>query len=230
MTGNEQSPAHQSVLRARFVDHSLSQLCDAVADPDHRSGGGAIAALSIAGSAAIIELVLSLATRRKALAERRPEIATQLEQVNAVRQRLITLIDRDLDAFDRVMQVQAELKTADDDDKEMVRERLAQAFLEATSVPVDVAQIGLDLLTSLQDALPVATRFTVSDLGSAATIINGAIEAALLTADINLNYVPAEQRSALEDQVTSIRAQAPALSAEVLEATKARIQAKGKGQ
>ena len=56
----------------------------------------------------------------------------------------------------------------------------------AAKTPSDICQHCHRLLEIIEKQLPIASRFTVSDLGAAAELAMGAIRGAILTTDVNI--------------------------------------------
>lgn len=207
-----------------FGDQSVATIVAQIADPAHLSGGGAVAAVTLAGAAAVVELVLRLARERPSQASRRAEIEQLLAELHELGQRALGGAEQDLAAFKRLMAAQQDVKDAADEDKAVARDVLQQTWLDAASAPAALAADGLALLEIVARALPFGTRFTVSDLGAGAALASGTIGAALLTAEANLSYVAGERGAALRQRCHQIRSTARKLENDIEERTRERIE------
>lgn len=201
-----------------FADQRVRDVVRQVADPGHNSGGGVVVGLTLAGAAASAELVLQLAAKRKSLASRRAEIVEILESVAAARRSFESAPDRDIAAFEHLVQTQREIKRLPAGEQEAARERLNSAYLQAAGVPLGLAREALELMRLAERGLPFASRFTASDIGAAAALARGALEAALLTVDANLSYLEDDVVASLLEEMSAMRAEAVEVAERVLQA------------
>lgn len=161
-----------------------------IADPDVFCGGGSVAALASAGAAASALLVLRLSHRRKSNLPRREEIARAIAATEELIEELYAAADADIAALQLLLAAQRSAKSTGD------RSDYIAALERAALAPITIAERVLDLLEIVVPHLPVATRFTISDLGAAATIAEGAARGALLTAEVNIALLAEDSRSA----------------------------------
>lgn len=199
--------------------------CARIADPEQFSGGGAVAALTAASAAATALLVSRLADRR-----RRPAVA---EQAHSTQQPLSDLVerffdsaDRDLAVLDQLLIAQRELRSDGN------RTAYAAALRDAAEEPLRLAADIALLLEIVRNDLPRASRFTVSDLGAAASLARGAAQAALLTASVNVALLREESgmevsAGELGSRIASLAAVIDALADDVVDVTLARIDGGG---
>lgn len=215
--------------RSRLADLPMNVIAEQIADPDLHVGGGAMTGVTLAGAAASAELVVRFAVRRKANAAHRSEIEEILRGIVELRPRFLAGADEDLDALTHLLAAQQGVKQATNPvERDQATERLHQATVQAAAIPIELASQALTLLRLVERALPFATRFTISDLGVAAALANGAISAALLTSDINIALL-GESSTAQEFRAAAnaIRAEAPILAESIAEQTRARISGNG---
>lgn len=211
-------PEETPVDEQSFADQTMRWIAANVADPEHHSGGAVAAALALAAAAASAELVLRLAMRRKANAGRLPVLQADTARLAQLRDDFMAGADHDLATFEQVFRAQRARK----DGEPGAAERLRQALLTAAGSPLALAEQGLELIQIVARQLPVGTRFTISDLGAAAALARGAIDASYLTVLANLattGEAGAEQRRRAE----WASAEAARLDAEIRQATSERI-------
>ena len=166
---------------------TVEALNQKVADPSFFCGGGSVAAITASSSAALTLLVMRLNARRKANREHKAEIELQIEEIEALQQRFYTAADSDLDVLDDLLQAQRHAKETDD------RQTYQSALLAAAKSPYEICRHCFRLLELIQAQLPIASRFTVSDLGAAAALAMGAIQGAILTTDVNVALLRDEE-------------------------------------
>ena len=101
---------------------------------------------------------------------------------------LLQAVDLDTRAFNRVMEAFRLPRTTE----EQVREREAaieQANKEATLVPLSVLEKAVELAELAYDAASRGNQNSVSDAGVAAYVCEAALNAVLLSADINIPLI-----------------------------------------
>ncbi|HEX3721261.1 MAG TPA: cyclodeaminase/cyclohydrolase family protein [Nitrolancea sp.] len=199
-----------------LIEHSVRDVVRQVADPARDSGGGVVVGLTLAGAAASAELVLRLAVKRKSLANRRDEIAALLDAVESARRSFEDAADQDVAAFKQLVETQREVKQLPETDSAQTKQRLVTAYVRASDVPMSLAQQALEFMRNAERGLEFASRFTVSDIGAAAALARGAIEAALLTVEANLAYVERDLVAIRRDEMAALRAEATAIADRVL--------------
>lgn len=159
---------------------NLRDFNDRVADPDYFVGGGSVASATGASAVAITLLVTRLNRRRRANEPQFETIDAAVLQLEQLQERFYRHIDEDIRVLDRLLKAQRALKRGPD------RNDFVSALLAAAQSPLDMARDLVRLLEVIAGQLALASRFTVSDLGAAATLSDGACRAALLTVDVNL--------------------------------------------
>lgn len=158
-----------------------------VSDPSFFCGGGSVAAITASSSAALTLLVMHLNVRRKANRELKTRIEHQIGEVEALQRRLYALADSDLDVLDDLLNSQRQMKETGD------RQAYRTALIAAAQSPYEICRQCFQILEIIEAQLPLASRFTVSDLGAAAALAMGAIQGAILTTDVNVALLRDEE-------------------------------------
>lgn len=227
--GGSELAQHDSNMTS-VAEQSLAQFVERLADPEQFCGGGAVAAMTLAASAATVELVVGLAHRRRALAAKRPEIERILATVRGLRPDLLGAADRDIALLQTLLKAQRAAREASDaspDEQQRATSAVNEALWQAATAPVELAARALDMLYLILQALEFATRFTISDLGAAAALSNGAIEASLLMSEVNLALLGDDERAdELRQTIYGIRQEAPDITWDILEQTRGTIAGK----
>jgi glutamate formiminotransferase/formiminotetrahydrofolate cyclodeaminase len=151
-----------------------------VADPDIFIGGGSVAAIAAAGAASTALLVLRLNERRRSNQDRRDAVRAAIVQIEALVDDFYAAAAADIAILDELLAAQRGLKAGDD------QAAYRSALIRAAESPIGMAERIAELLDVVAGQLELATRFTVSDLGAAAVIAEGACRGALLTAEVNI--------------------------------------------
>jgi glutamate formiminotransferase/formiminotetrahydrofolate cyclodeaminase len=151
-----------------------------IADPNVFSGGGSVAALAAAGAASTALLVMRLNLRRPVNRERAEGIKQSIAETEDAIAALYQAADDDIATLDRLLAAQRELRSG------AGHEAYVAALTDAARSPIAMAAVIDRLLQIVEGQLALASRFTVSDLGAAATLADGACRGALITAHVNL--------------------------------------------
>ena len=183
----------------------VRQFLDAIADPDVFSGGGSVAAVAGAGAAATALLVLRLNAKRKRNAPHMDGIDDGIDRLTGLVDHLLKAADEDIATLQRLLEAQRVSKGTGD------LKQYADVLQQAAASPVAIAESIGDLLAVVVPQLEITTRFTVSDLGAAAVLAEGAARAALLTSEVNIALLrdlpepPVEAIQTLELRLRTIR-------------------------
>lgn len=155
-------------------------------------GGGAVAALSGAMSAALLSMVLQISLRKKKDAEEIKKIKEIIEDCNETAKRLTSLIDEDAEAFDKVMEAYKMPKKSIEEKNE--RKKAIQEQLKSASlVPLEVMKNVKKLFNYFDFAIMHTLKSTMSDIGTALLLADTAIKSASYNVDINLKLLKDEE-------------------------------------
>jgi glutamate formiminotransferase/formiminotetrahydrofolate cyclodeaminase len=195
----------------------LVSFCAELASDSPAPGGGSIAALNGALSAGLSAMVGNLTFGKKGYEDVRGEMEIIAEKAQALKDFFIEAIDKDTEAFNRLMAAFA-LPKKSDDDRKARQEAIDEATQGATRVPFTVLERSR---TAAELALAVAkkgNRNSLSDAGVAGLAAALCAEGALYNVLINTQELPADAFR------SETRAQARSLCACVLE-TVAKVRA-----
>ena len=170
-----------STLRNKTVEGFVAELASSSPAP----GGGSAAALSGALGASLVSMVCRLTIGKKEYKPFEKEAETVLEQSDLLRIDLVSAIDRDAEAFDRVMDA-FRLPKGSDDEKTRRSAAIQAAFREACESPRNTAMKCLEVLRLCELLLGKVNVNAISDLGVAASSAHTGLEGALMNVAINL--------------------------------------------
>lgn len=152
-------------------------------------GGGSVAALSAALSAALNSMVFNLTVGKKVYNEYSHEeketINTSLEKSNVLKDVFLEYIEKDTEAF---MEVMAAYKLPKDTEaeKEHRQNKIEESYKLALEVPRSLYLKSIELYDYIEHAVNLGNINAVSDAGVAALLLQTAIESAVLNVKINL--------------------------------------------
>jgi len=187
-------------------------LLDALAAGTPAPGGGAAAALAGATGASLLLMVARL-PRTKAGPEAAAGLAGAIDRIGPLRETLITLIDRDAEAYSEVIRARALSRGAQSEDR---RQAIEAAAIAATETQMDVMRACSGCLLEASIIAQHGARSALTDLDVAITLVQAAARAAALTVTANLGMInnPEEarrigvNRDRLTQEITERRQQA----------------------
>ncbi len=165
---------------------TLSAFLDDLASHSPAPGGGSVAALAGALGAALAAMVCNLTIGKKKYGAVEEEMKKILVQAEEMRGLFTALIDKDTEAFNKVMEAFG-LPKDTEPQKALRSAAIREATKEATMVPLEVMKHCIDALALVQQVAASGNVNSVSDAGVSAYMLNAAVESAALNVRINLN-------------------------------------------
>jgi formiminotetrahydrofolate cyclodeaminase len=184
---------------------TLNGFLDEVASFSPAPGGGSVAALSGALGAALTSMVCNLTIGKKKYADVEEDLKKVLDQSEQLRAQFTEMIDRDTQAFGKVMEAYA-LPKDSEPQKALRTAAIKGATKEATLVPLEVMKHCIDALALAQIVAAKGNGNSISDAGVSALMLHAALEGAALNVRINLSGLDdPEFVGWKEDEVQSLR-------------------------
>lgn len=154
-------------------------------------GGGSIAALSGAISAALAEMVSNLTIGKKGYEEAEAEMKEIAEKAAAFREELIADIDRDSNSFNEVM---AAFKLPKNTEEEIAARKAAiqEGYKKAALVPLEVAKRAFDMFDMIAMVVEKGNKNAVTDGAVSAMMARTAVLSALYNVKINIGSIKDE--------------------------------------
>ena len=143
-------------------------------------GGGGAAALVGALAASLGAMAARLSVGRKKQEQERRTLEAQIDVADALRQRLLTLIDWDAAGFEPLSKAYSLPK--EDPDR---REKLRAASLQACEAPLEMLRCCGETAELLGQIRELVSPLLLSDVGCAAALCRGAMEAAAMNVWVN---------------------------------------------
>lgn len=167
------------------MDKKLKEFMDLLASDAPAPGGGSASALSAAMAASLMAMVCRLTLRNKKYQNAHCQMQELLKKVEEARHKLLELAQKDEDAFKQVMAAFKLLKVTEAE-KEKRRTAIDKAYRQAALVPLEVAQLGCNLLEFAQIHSEQINMNAITDWGVAALLAHAALNGALYNVNINL--------------------------------------------
>ncbi len=171
-----------------LTDKTVTKFLDELASNSPAPGGGSIAALSGAIGTALISMVCKLTIGKKKYLDVETEIKNILTKSEELRQSFTNLVEKDTEAFNKVMEAFS-LPKETEDQKALRTAAIQGATKEAALVPLRVMKLVVDALALARIAAEKGNVNSISDAGVAALMLHTAAESAALNVLINLNSI-----------------------------------------
>ena len=130
----------------------VSEFAQVPASDAPAPGGGSVSALAGALAAALAEMVAHLTAGREKYAAVQEEMQPLLEELPALRGKLLEAVDRDSRAFDRYMEALA-MPKATPEEQTARKAAMQEGLKAAAQVPMEVAETVASLFPALETAV-----------------------------------------------------------------------------
>lgn len=161
---------------------------DETASSSPAPGGGSIAALNAASSAALITMVANLTLGKEKYAAVEGDMKEVAAKAGALKDDFLALIDEDSNAFNKIM---AAFKLPKDTDE--AKKARSAAIQEATKgaalVPFKVGQKANELFALAEEIITKGNQNAITDGAVAAMNARAAVRGAFLNVKINLGSI-----------------------------------------
>ncbi len=207
----------------KLVDLTLTGFVTETASESPAPGGGSISAAVGAMGAALAAMVANLSAHKRGWDDRWEEFSDWAEKGKAGHDELLSLIDEDTDAFNKIMAAFGLPRTTDAE-----KARRDQAIQEATKgaieVPFRVMQKACESMEVVKAMAEIGNPNSVSDAGVGALCARSAVMGAFL--NVKINSAEVKDRRWVEDVLAkgkAIQEKAIAAEREILEIVNRKI-------
>ena len=169
----------------KLVDLKVKSFLDEVASESPAPGGGRVAALAGALGAALSAMVCNLTLNKEKFASVHDEIEEVLERCEHTRERLTDIIDKDTEAFNKVMDAIKLPRDTEEEQKKRKKE-LQKALKGAALVPLETARLCAEVIELSKVVAQKGNQNSITDAASSAIIAEAGFRAAILNVKINL--------------------------------------------
>jgi len=206
-----------------LTKQTLSRFLDELASASPAPGGGSAAALAGAVGSALSSMVCNLTIGKKKYEPVEAEMKQALRKSEELRGLFTGMIDRDADAFNKVMEAFA-LPKESEDQKALRAAAIQEATKEAALVPLELMKHVIDAFALARSVAEKGNASSVSDAGVSALMLHAACESAALNVRINLAGIrDSEFVGWKEEEVSTLRRTSESKVREVMEIVDRRI-------
>lgn len=173
-------------------DQKITNFLDTLASKSATPGGGSVAALTGAMASALLSMVGNLTIGKEKYQDVEDDVRKILERSEKLRDEFEILMEKDVEAFDQFMAI-LKLPKETEKQKEIRKEKMQVALVEAANVPLEVARKSRELLAICQEIAEKGNKNVISDAGVGVILAEAALESAILNVKCNLGMIKDEQ-------------------------------------
>lgn len=207
----------------RLTAMSCRGFAEETASESPAPGGGSVAAYMGALGAALGTMVANLSAHKSGWDERWKEFSDAADSGQALMQRLLSLVDEDTAAFNRIKAAMS-LPKGTDSEKEQRAAAIEAATLYASQVPLKTARAAAEAFPLLRAMASDGNPASVTDAGVGALAARAAVRGAAL--NVRINAAGLVDRAAADELIASARAleaEAAAAEEEILRVVDSKI-------
>ncbi|WP_298710674.1 cyclodeaminase/cyclohydrolase family protein [uncultured Veillonella sp.] len=175
----------------KLVEQRVIDFLAATASKEPTPGGGAIAALTAATGAALVEMVANLTFGKKGYEAVQTEMEVLQAKAEAIRERMLELSQADADVFNIFMNALGLPKNTDEEKAERTA-AIQQAYKDAAMVPFEIGELAYQIFDLAELASQKGNQNLITDGIIAAINARAAVKAAFLNVRINLSGIKDE--------------------------------------
>lgn len=180
----------------KLTDNTISEFSEALASKAPTPGGGGAAALIGALGIALCNMAgnLSINPKRAGLGELN-------QKADALRGKLLCLIEEDAKNFEPLSKAYSKPKTAPD-----YAETMRKATLDACKSPLDIMRCSCEAIEIIEQTKPLCSKLLLSDLACAASACHCALESASYNVFVNTKTLSAEDAESINAEADEMLA------------------------
>lgn len=169
-------------------DWTVEGFLEALSTKSPTPGGGSAVAVMGAMGAALVSMVANLTIGKKGYESLSQEMMDLSASADALRSRILDLVDADVAAFGEVMEAYGLPKESEEE--RVARSAAIQDGLKsATQVPLACAEICVEIIALSEKAAEMGNRNVVTDAGVAVFAAHAGFRSALLNVRVNTSSI-----------------------------------------
>ena len=203
-------------MKTPWVEMSIKDFQSALASSSPTPGGGTAAAIALGQAAALSIMVCDLTIGSEkwkdgwGISEELLPVAIEI-MTNSAR-----LADEDSDSFDAVMD-SFKMPKESEEEKESRRQEIRKNTLIAAKIPMETAELALQLLNYLPDLAKYGNKNALSDVGVCSLLASAACKGALFNVKINLSSLPEGYAGDLEYKAMQVMEECRIISRKIMD-------------
>lgn len=199
-----------------LVRMNLREFANETASESPAPGGGSVSAYMGALGVSLGIMVANLSSHKKGWDSRWKEFSDWAEKGQAIKDKLLQLVDEDTAAFNKIMEAFSLPKNAAEEEAKR-NEAIQSATQYAIEVPLKVMQLSLDSMPIIKAMAVTGNPNSISDAGVGAVAVRSAVIGAYLNVLINAQGLKDEQlRNQLVTEACELKEKAETAEKEIL--------------
>ncbi|WP_227764427.1 cyclodeaminase/cyclohydrolase family protein [Zhaonella formicivorans] len=175
-----------------LIDLKCNEFIEELASASPAPGGGSVSALAGALGAALVSMVANLTIGKEQFKADEEELQAVLAKASELKEKLMSYVDEDTEAFNRVMTAY-KLPKGTEEEKKARTQAIQEAMRQAASLPMEVAECCLEALQLTKTAVAKGNPNALSDGGVAVLMAFAGLQGAIFNVQINLGSIKDEQ-------------------------------------
>ena len=203
-------------MKKPWVEMSIRDFQSALASSSPTPGGGTAAAIALGQAAALSIMVCDLTIGSEKWKDGW-EISEKLLPISIdIMTNSARLADEDSDSFDAVMN-SFKMPKESEEEKDYRRQEIRKNTLVAAKVPMETAELALELLNHLPDLAKYGNKNAISDVGVCSLLASAACKGALFNVKINLSSLPEGYAEDLENKALQVMEECRLISRKIMD-------------
>lgn len=185
-----------------IYEMTLTDYLEAASSKSPTPGGGSVSAVVAANASAMVSMVANLTLNKKGYEAVQGEIKSILEKMDENMNEIKVVTEKDILAFQNFMEAWR-LPSASEEEKNSKSLAMEKAAQNASSVPLELCSACIEILKQAKLLAPIGNKTAISDVGVGVYLAEAALNAAMLSVEINLPVIKDEifKQRLLADQV-----------------------------
>jgi formiminotetrahydrofolate cyclodeaminase len=181
----------------KLVDLTVEQFINEVDSKSPAPGGGSVSALASSLGNSLARMVGHLTVGKKKFKELDEHIQNEfnqtLDELLKIKEQMITLIDKDTEAFNEIMDA-FKLPKENEEEIELRKQAIENATISAIEVPLSVAKHSMEAITLTEKIKEHGNKNCLSDLGVSMLMLHTGLVGAVMNVKINLGGLTNEKK------------------------------------
>lgn len=186
-----------------FVELSLQEFTQRLADKKATPGGGSAAAMAGAMGAGLVSMFCTLTANRKKYVAVKEEMEQTAQFANQRREQLLELVDRDSAAYTKVVTANRMPKDSEEEKAERSK-AIDAANLEATRTPLETAAVCVEMLEQIPPLASKGNPNAISDLKVGMELLFTAFGGGKANVEINLPWLDKSVSGEIKDEIDAL--------------------------
>ncbi len=175
-----------------YREVTINEFIRATSSSDPVPGGGGVAALCGSLAVALAQMVAHITADNKKYADVKGDMLDLVREGELIKKSLLSLIDKDADAFSKFMN-SLKLPKYTDEEKQYRSDEMQKALRKSAQIPMEVAQTAYKVMDLSEIAIQKGNPSLVTDGLIAAVMCRSAVISSILNVRINLKSIEDEQ-------------------------------------